>query len=191
MTTTTEPLSTQLHAYSNEIASLRRELAGADATTRAAIKERIATLRVRRDELRRQAVDATGREVARLESDRVMAEHAVTVARGSAGRQAEAKVGQIHDTMARYRAELTTHIAAITADADVEIAALKRQAAAPATPARQRLAALADRLQTMRDAVAAKGRALAQATAGEWTQAKSDFDASLRDLAAVDGGDHA
>jgi hypothetical protein len=54
---------------------------------------------------RRQAFDATSRDMARLEGDRVMAEQALRVAAGSAAVQAKAK----------YREELQGHIDAIGA----------------------------------------------------------------------------
>lgn len=118
---------------------------------------------------RRQALDATSREVARLESDRVLAEQAVSVAAGSAATQAEVKLGQIKSAMARSRAELQTHIDALAGDAAV----------------------VADRLNAARETVAAKGSALLRATSAEWQQAKAEFDDSLRALAAAAGGDHA
>ena len=72
---------------------------------------------------RSQAFDATSREMARLEGDRVLAEQALRVAVGSAATQAEVKLGEIRSAIARSRAELQTHIDAIGAVAREMVAA--------------------------------------------------------------------
>jgi hypothetical protein len=189
MTTNTAP-STQLQSLSSEIAGLRRELVTADAKLRGTIRDRIIALRANRDSLRHQAVDATNQEIARLESDRVIAEHAVTVARGSARTQAEAKLGQIRSGLTRHQDALQAHVAAIAHEADDQVAMLKTQAAAAAGPARHQLEKVADQLWAKRDAVTAKAVALRGAAAAEWQAAKSEFDASLRELAAIDSDHH-
>ncbi|HWZ60713.1 MAG TPA: hypothetical protein VNW46_17145 [Gemmatimonadaceae bacterium] len=135
---------------------------------------------------RREAVDATSREIARLESDLVIAEHAVTVARGAARAQAEAKLGQIRAELTQYRDELQAHTAAIARDTDDRIAVIKAQAAVEAAPARQRLETVADQLRVKRDALAAQATTLRQAAAAEWQGAKSNFDRALHELVSVE-----
>jgi hypothetical protein len=139
---------------------------------------------------RREAVDATSREIARLESDLVIAEHAVTVARGAARAQAEAKLGQIRAELTQYRDELQAHTAAIARDTDDRIAVIKAQAAAEAAPARQRLETIADQLRAKRDALSAQATTLRQAAAAEWQGAKSGLDRALHELVSVEEPNH-
>jgi hypothetical protein len=116
---------------------------------------------------RHHAFDATSREMARLEGDRVMAEQAMRVAAGSAAAQAKVKLGEIQTAIAKYRDELQGHIDAI--------------ATAP----------VADQLRAARETVVVKGSALLRAASADWQQAKTEFDDSLRELSAAAGGDHA
>ncbi|HSY81776.1 MAG TPA: hypothetical protein VK807_08440 [Gemmatimonadaceae bacterium] len=116
---------------------------------------------------RRQAFDATSRDMARLEGDRIMAEQALRVAAGSAAVQAKVKLGEIQTAIAKYREELQGHIDAIGT------------------------APVADQLRAARETVVAKGSALLSATSADWQQAKAEFDNSLRELSAAVGGDNA
>src|SRR5580698_3782267 len=98
---------------------------------------------------RRQAFDATSRDMARLEGDRIMAEQALRVAAGSAAVQAKAKLGEIQTAIAKYREELQGHIDAIGT------------------------APVADQLRAARETVVAKGSALLSATSADWQKAKA------------------
>jgi CRISPR/Cas system Type II protein with McrA/HNH and RuvC-like nuclease domain len=183
--TATDTTAAQPRSEANDMEALTRELAAADAKLKSAAGERVAALRTARDDLRRHLIDATSREIARLDSDRVIAEHAATVARGSARAQTEARVKEVQRALAQRHDELAAQISQMTREADDQITTLKAHAVAATGATRARLEALADRLKAGRDALAAKGQAFRQAGAAQWQKAKSELDASMLELSTL------
>ena len=112
----------------------------------------------------RDVVDATSREIAKLDGERLQAKRDVAVA------------------LADAHSRLLAQLGAIVHDVDTEIATVTSKAKAASGPAAQQLATLAARLKERRDALVAKAASLKGTAAGQWSAAKADLDVSLDEL---------
>jgi hypothetical protein len=133
----------------------------------------------------RDIVDATGREIAKLDGERVQAERDVAVATAVGRARAEVKLGQVKSTLADAHGRLLAQLGAIVQNADTEIATVASKAKTASGPAAQQLATAAARLKDCRDAVVAKAASLKETAAGRWSDAKAELDVSLDELQSL------
>src|SRR5271156_5501515 len=94
----------------------------------------------------RDVVDATGREIAKLDGERVQAERDVGVATTVERARAEAKLGQVKGALADAHGRLQAQLGAIVQNADTEIATVASKAKAASGPATAHLKARRDAL---------------------------------------------
>ena len=132
--------------------------------------------------MQRDIVDATSREIAKLDGERVQAERDVAIATTVERARAEVKLGQVKSALADAHRRLEGQVGAIVQDADNQIAALTAQAKSASGPATKKLQAAAAQLQQRRDALAARVGALQQTAAGDWAATKAELDVSLDEL---------
>ena len=132
--------------------------------------------------MQRDIVDATSREITKLNGERVQAERDVAIANTIERARAELKLGQLKNALADAHTRLQGQVGAIVQDADNQIAALKAQAKAASGPATQQLQAAAAQLKQRRDALATKAASLQQTAASDWASTKTELDVSLDEL---------
>jgi energy-coupling factor transporter ATP-binding protein EcfA2 len=132
--------------------------------------------------MQRDIVDATSREITKLNGERVQAERDVAIASTVERARAEVKLGQLKSALADAHSRLQGQVGAIVQDADNQIAALAAQAKTASGPATQQLQAAAAQLKQRRDALATKAASLKQTAAGDWANTKTELDVSLDEL---------
>jgi len=140
----------------------------------------------------RDAVDATGREIAKLEGERVQAERDIAIATAVERARAEVKLRAVKSALADAHKKLDVQLGDIVKDADEHIASVKAKAKTAKGEATQRLQSAAVHLEQKRNALAAKVATLKQTPAGkEWSAIKAELDASVDELRKLQQGDAA
>ena len=132
--------------------------------------------------MQRDVVDATSREIAKLDGERVQAERDVAIASTVERARAQVKLDQVKIALTDAHRRLENQVDTIVQDADGQIAALTAQAKTASGPATQKLQAAAAQLKQRRDALAAKVGSLKQTAAGDWAARKTELDVSLDEL---------